>query len=82
MAIIANKCNTPQGTYINDVSDPMASKIKLRFVSRNVGSMTGKSLELEKFLVRRGIDILCTQETKWANTGNRSRFFGLKSKGF
>jgi len=96
MEMIANERTTPLGTYINDASDPRASrsacvrarripgasKIKFRFASWNVGSMTGKSLELEEVLVRRGIDILCVQETKWANTGNRSRFLDLKSKGF
>ena len=39
----------------------------LRVASWNVGSMTGKSEELEDVLKRRKIDIMCVQETKWKN---------------
>ena len=46
-----------------------------------MGSMTEKSLKLVEVLVKRGKDILCIQETKWVNTGIRSRFLHLKSRG-
>ena len=55
---------------------------KVRFASWNVGSMTKRSLELEDVMRRRNIDIMCVQETKWKNTGNRARFLDLKTKAF
>ena len=54
---------------------PRPSKAKegrrLKVGSWNVGSMTGKGLELAEVCMRRGLDILCVQETRWA--GNTSR---------
>ena len=37
---------------------------KVRFASWNIGSLTGKSIELVKSLRRRKISIACVQETK------------------
>ena len=31
----------------------------------NVGTMTGKGRELAEMMVKRKVDILCVQETKW-----------------
>ena len=31
----------------------------------NVGTMTGKGRELAEMMVKRKVDILCAQETKW-----------------
>ena len=38
---------------------------KVRLASWNVGSLTGKSIELVKSLHRRRISTTCVQETKW-----------------
>lgn len=67
---------------------PGASKIKqknerkYRFGSWNVGSMNQKSYQLEEVMIRRKIDILCVQETKWKNMGNKSRFLNTTTKQF
>ncbi|KAG5581991.1 hypothetical protein H5410_052618 [Solanum commersonii] len=44
---------------------------KLRVGSWNIGSLTGKSLELVKILKKRMINITCVQETKWV--GSKAR---------
>ena len=53
---------------------------RLRFGSWNVGTMTGKSLEIQEIMTRRRLDILCVQETKWRNTANRARFLDPKTR--
>lgn len=70
---------------------PGASKIKLsnntytaprtlRIGSWNVGTMNQKSYQLEDVMIRRRIDILCVQETKWRNQSNKSRFLDTRTK--
>lgn len=59
---------------------PGATTKKLRMATWNVGSMNCKSLELEKTLTKRNIDILCIQETRWKNLAKKSRFLDLKSR--
>ena len=49
-------------------------KIKLRFATLNVGTMTGKGREVADLMERRGVDILCVQETCWK--GERARCIG------
>ena len=44
--------------------------------SWNVGSLTGKLRELVDAAVRRGVDILCVQETKWR--GQKAKDTGFK----
>ena len=44
---------------------------KVRLASWNIGSLTGKSIELVKALRRRKISIACVQETKWV--GEKAR---------
>ena len=64
---------------------PGANKIMRsgkRFGSWNVGSLTGRSCELEDVMRRRNLDVLCVQETKWRNTGNRARFLDNRTKAF
>ena len=39
--------------------------VNVRLASWNVGSLTGKSIELVKILHRRRISIACIRETKW-----------------
>jgi len=39
--------------------------VNVRLASWNIGSLTGKSIELVKILHRRRISIACIQETKW-----------------
>ena len=51
-----------------------AKKIRLRFATLNVGTMTGKGREVTDLMERRGVDILCVQETHWK--GERVRCIG------
>ena len=51
-----------------------AKKIKLRIATLNVGTMTGKGREVTDFMERRGVDILCVQETRWK--GKKARCIG------
>ncbi|GJU34122.1 cleavage/polyadenylation specificity factor, 25kDa subunit [Tanacetum coccineum] len=44
---------------------------RIRVGSWNVGSLTGKLLELVDTLERRKVDIACFQETKWKGASNR-----------
>jgi exonuclease III len=80
--ILASDPGTCSNTWVRARRCPGASKIKLRFGSWNVGTMTSKSLELEEIMQRRRIDIMCVQETKWKNTANRARFLNNKTKAF
>ena len=45
--------------------------INVRLASWNIGSLTGKSIELVKILSRRRINIACIQETKWVGAKAR-----------
>ena len=51
-----------------------AKKIKLRVATLNVGTMTVKGREVENLMERRGLDILCVQETRWK--GKKARCIG------
>jgi len=44
---------------------------KVRLASWNIGSLTGKSIELVNSLRRRKISIACVQETKWVRAKAR-----------
>ena len=70
---------------------PGASKVKLsnktytppivlRIGSWNVGTMNHKSYQLEDVMIRRRLGILCVQETKWRNQGNKSRYLDTRTK--
>ena len=50
-----------------------AKKIKLRVAALNVGTMTGKRREVADLMERRGVDILCVQETRWKGGKARCR---------
>ncbi|ESN94417.1 hypothetical protein HELRODRAFT_164256 [Helobdella robusta] len=41
----------------------------LRLGTLNVGSLTGRSMEIAEMLERRRIDICCLQETRWKSNG-------------
>jgi len=43
----------------------LAHKYRIRLVSWNIGSLTGRLTELVDAIVRRNVSILCMQETKW-----------------
>lgn len=58
------------------------SPSRMRIATWNVGSMTRRSLELEDVMRRRRIDVMCVQETKWSNLGNKARFLDFKSKDY
>ncbi|GJU83202.1 retrovirus-related pol polyprotein LINE-1 [Tanacetum coccineum] len=49
----------------------LASSRKIRVGSWNVGTLTGKFLELVDALKRKKVDIACFQETKWKGSRNR-----------
>ena len=42
----------------------------MKTATLNIGTLTGKSREIEDMMNRRRIDILCLQETRW--TGGKS----------
>ena len=44
---------------------------KVRLASWNIGSLTGKLIELVTSLHRRRISIVCIQETKWVGAKTR-----------
>jgi len=48
-----------------------AGSWKVRLASWNIGSPTGKSIELVKSFCRRRISIACIQETKWVGAKTR-----------
>ncbi|XP_070020903.1 uncharacterized protein [Nicotiana sylvestris] len=45
---------------------------RLRIGSWNIGTLTGKSIELSKILQKRKVNIACVQETRWAGTKVRN----------
>ncbi|XP_071687064.1 uncharacterized protein [Rutidosis leptorrhynchoides] len=45
--------------------DRLANRVRIRVGSWNVGSLTSKSRELVDTLIKRKVDILCVQETRW-----------------
>ena len=47
---------------------------RLRVVSWNVGTMTGKAMEIADVLRRRKVDIACVQDVKWK--GSKARNVG------
>ncbi|XP_075076569.1 uncharacterized protein LOC142163206 [Nicotiana tabacum] len=49
---------------------------KMRIGSWNIGTLTGKSIELGKIIQKRKINIVCVQETRWKGTRaqNADRF--------
>ncbi|VFQ71221.1 unnamed protein product [Cuscuta campestris] len=49
----------------------------VRFGSWNIGTLTGKSIELVQVLKRRRIQVACVQETRWVGTKARE-FDGFK----
>ena len=55
-----------------------AKKIKLKIATLNVGAMTGKGREVADLIERRGVDILCVQETRWK--GEKARCIGGEYK--
>uniref|UniRef100_A0A1S3X3C6 Craniofacial development protein 2-like n=1 Tax=Nicotiana tabacum TaxID=4097 RepID=A0A1S3X3C6_TOBAC len=45
---------------------------RLRIESWNIGTLTGKSIELAKILQKRKVNIACVQETRWAGSKERN----------
>ena len=50
------------------------ARIRVRFLTVSIGTMTGKSREVAEMLKRRRVEIACVQETKWK--GNKAREIG------
>ena len=42
-----------------------AQESRMRVGTWNIGTLTGKSMEVVEVMVRRRISIMCLQETKW-----------------
>ena len=53
---------------------------RLRVVSWNVGTMTGKAMEIADVLRRRKVDIACVQQVKWK--GSKARDVGMATNFF
>ena len=66
----------PGGSKVKHAFEPT----RIRMASWNIGTMTGKSLEIEEMMLRRRLDVLCVQETKWKNTACRARFLDPKTR--
>lgn len=54
--------------------------ITMNFASLNVGTMKNKSHELEDMMIRRRITIMCVQEVKWKNAGDKTRFLNKSTR--
>ena len=52
----------------------MGRKMEVNVGTLNVGTMTGKGRDLADMMVKRKVDILCVQETRWK--GNKARNIG------
>ena len=52
----------------------MGRKMEVKVGTLNVGTMTGKGRELADMMVKRKVDILCVQETRWK--GSKARNIG------
>lgn len=60
-----------EAQYVN-MRIPRKDKIgSVRLGSWNVGSLSGRSLEVTEVLSRKKIDICCLQEVRWRNSGAR-----------
>lgn len=79
LAGAANQHRLPRSS-LGSMSRNYDPTTKLRLASWNVGSMTSRSIEIGEMMLKRNIDILCVQETKWSNLGNKTRFLNLKTK--
>lgn len=66
----------------NDTNNSKSNNTNIRIATWNVGTMTCKSLELERTLLKRRIDVLCVQETRWKNLQKKSRFLNGRSKNY
>uniref|UniRef100_A0A8D9DR12 Craniofacial development protein 2 n=1 Tax=Cacopsylla melanoneura TaxID=428564 RepID=A0A8D9DR12_9HEMI len=73
-------CRIPGASEVRNKQDTTSSGAqtsieRLRSMTWNIGSLTGKSKELAEVMRRRNIDIACLQETKWKNTDeNKCRY--------
>ena len=66
----------PAGPPLSSVSETPSGQMgsKLRVGSLNVGSMTGKGMEVVELMERRKVGVLCVQEVRWK--GNEARVMG------
>jgi len=62
----------------NPVRSMRARLQKIRIATLNIGTLTAKSREIADLMVRRSIDILCLQETRWTGgkSGEKARNIG------
>src|SRR5699024_7013471 len=53
-------------------------RLHLRLATLNVGSLTGRCMEIVDMLKRRNVDIACLQELRWAGSSTRTLSEGYK----
>ena len=56
----------------------MGRKMEVNVGTLNVGTMTGKGRGLAEMMVKRKVDIICVQETKWKGSNARNIGDGCK----
>ena len=70
-----------EGKHVRDKHKRrMGRKMEVKVGTLNVGTMTGKGRELADMMVKRKVDILCVQETRWK--GSKARNIGDGGKIF
>ena len=61
------------GKHVRDTQKRrMRRKMEVKVGTLNVGTMTGKGRELAEMMVKRKVDIICVQETKWKGSTARN----------
>ena len=64
----------PQQRRLRIKKRDKTQNLHVRFMTANIGSMTGKSMKIADIMHRRKIMIACEQETKWK--GNKAKEIG------
>ena len=59
-------------------SDRQRSRCEVRLGSLNVGTMSGKGVEVVAMMERRRLEVLCIQETKWKGDKANTMMGGYK----
>ena len=63
---------------LDAVRNKRARQTRLRVATLNIGTLTGKSREIADVMLRKKIDILCLQDTRWTGgkSGGKARNLG------
>ena len=54
------------------------NKVNFKCATLNLSSLTGKGKEVMDFMIRRKIDLLCIQETRWKGSASEDLGSGYK----